>query len=285
VLLFILIAVFAPQIAGAFGVQQGIVENPSDVLDVTTAFGKVGPPFHGFTWDHPLGIEPSTGKDLLAEWLYGARTSLEVAFLSATASTILGIMIGLAAGFSRGWLDRVISFVVDLFLSFPFILGALAVAPILISRWGADAEKLDKAQFVSLLVILTAFSWMSLARLIRGEVLSLRERDYVRAAQVIGLPRRRILARELLPNVVAPIVVSFSLELPDFVAAEAGLAYLGIGLTERPSWGQTILAATPYFDVYPLYLLAPVIGIMILVIALNLLGDSLRDAFDPKTRQ
>jgi ABC-type dipeptide/oligopeptide/nickel transport system permease subunit len=285
VLFFILVAIFAPLIAKAFGVQEGIVENPSDVLDIRTGFGLVGPPDHGFTWEHPLGLAPSTGKDLLAEWLYGARTSLEVAFLSAVGATLLGIVIGLLAGFSRGWLDRFLSFFVDLFLSFPFILGALSLAPILINRWGSDAEKLDKAQFVSLILILTFFSWMYLARLIRGEVLSLREREFIQAARVIGVPTWRILFKELLPNLIAPIIVSFSLGLPAFVALEAGLAYLGLGLSERPTWGQTIADAQSYFEVYPLFLWAPVVGIMVLVIALNLLGDSLRDAFDPKTRR
>jgi ABC-type dipeptide/oligopeptide/nickel transport system permease subunit len=285
VLFFILIAVFAPLIAKAFGVQEGIVENPSEVLNISTTYGLVGPPEHGFTWEHPLGLAPGTGKDLLAEWLYGARTSLTVAFLAATFSTIIGIVIGLLAGFSRGWLDRGISFVIDLFLSFPFILGALSLAPILINRYADDSGKLDRAQFYSLILILTFFGWMYLARLVRGEVLSLREREYIQAARVIGVPTRRILFRELLPNLVAPIVISFSLLLPLYVSAEAGLAYLGLGLTERPSWGQTILDATAHFRVFPLYLWAPVIGIMVLVIALNLLGDSLRDALDPKTRR
>ena len=126
---------------------------------------------------------------------------------------------------------------------------------------------------------------MRLARLIRGEVLSLREREFVQAARVMGVPTRQILFKELLPNMVAPIVVSFSLTLPAFVAAEAGLSYLGIGVIGVPSWGQTVNKAVPYFDTYPLYLYAPVIGIFVLVVALNLLGDAIRDAFDPKTRR
>jgi ABC-type dipeptide/oligopeptide/nickel transport system permease subunit len=116
-------------------------------------------------------------------------------------------------------------------------------------------------------------------------VFSLREREFVQAARVIGVPTRSVLFKELLPNLVAPIVVSISLSLPAYVTAEAGLAYLGIGLTGRPSWGQTINRAQGYFDSYPLYLWAPVVGIMALVLALNLLGDSIRDAFDPKTRR
>jgi len=133
--------------------------------------------------------------------------------------------------------------------------------------------------------VLTIFTWMPLARLIRGEVFSLREREFIQAARVIGVPTRRILFKELLPNLIAPIVIFFSLSLPALVTAEAGLAFLGIGLTERPSWGQTINKAVPYFDQFPLWLWAPVLGVMALVLALNLLGDAIRDAFDPKTRR
>jgi peptide/nickel transport system permease protein len=192
---------------------------------------------------------------------------------------------GLIAGYARGWLDRVISFIIDLFICFPFLLGALALAPIIIGRYAADPDALNRAQVLALITVLVILGWMYLARLIRGEVLSLREREYIQAAQVIGVPTRRILFKELLPNLVAPIVVSFSLTLPAIVAAEATLSYLGIGLTGVPSLGRTILDATGYYSLYPLYLWAPVITVMVLVLALNLLGDSIRDAFDPKTRR
>jgi len=283
VVFFVLVAVFAPLLTRAFGVEVD-GGDPSEDLDIF-AFPIIGPPDNAFTWDAPLGLAPSSGDDNLAEWFYGARTSLEVAAAATIGSTVLGIVIGLVAGFSRGWLDRIITFVIDVFLSFPFLLGALALAPILVNRFATDAAALDKAQFLSLVLILTFFGWMYLARLIRGEVLSLREREFIQAARAIGVPTRAILFKELLPNLVAPIVVSISLGLPAYVTAEAGLAYLGIGLTGRPSWGQTITRAAPFFDSYALYLWAPVVGIMVLVVALNLLGDSVRDAFDPKTRR
>ena len=133
--------------------------------------------------------------------------------------------------------------------------------------------------------VLSMFGWMGVARLIRGEVLSLREREFVQAARVIGMPTGRILVKELLPNLVAPIVISVSLMLPAYVAAEAGLAYLGIGVTSGISWGQTINNTVPHFETYPLYLWEPVVGIVALVLALNLLGDAVRDALDPKTRR
>lgn len=284
VMFFVFIAVFAPLLARAIGVEYD-AGRPSEDLILTNGMPNEGPPFFGFTWDHPLGKQPRTGDDNLANWLYGARTSLEVAGLAAVATTVIGITIGLMAGYSRGWLDRVLSFIIDLFLSFPFLLGALALAPILINRFADDSEKLGFWQFWSLIFVLTIFGWMYLARLVRGEVLSLREREFILSARAIGVPTRAVLLRELLPNLIAPIVVSFSLGLPAFVAAEAGLAYLGIGLTGQASWGQTIQDATAFFKVYPLFLWAPVVGIMALVVALNLLGDSIRDAFDPKTRR
>jgi peptide/nickel transport system permease protein len=154
-----------------------------------------------------------------------------------------------------------------------------------VSRFGNSPEQLKFWQFTSLLIVLSLFGWMTLARLVRGEVLSLREREFIQAARVIGVPTRRILFKELLPNLMAPIIVSISLGLPAFVTAEAGLAFLGIGVIGVPSWGQTIDSAVPFFNTYPLYLYAPVAGVFLLVVALNLLGDAVRDAFDPKTRR
>jgi ABC-type dipeptide/oligopeptide/nickel transport system permease subunit len=280
---FFVVAVFAPLIARLFGVEVR-AGNPSTDTDIFN-FPVIGPPDHPFTWEAPLGLAPNTGNDNLAEWLYGARTSLGIATISTLLATMIGITVGLVAGFSRGWLDRFINFFIDVFLSLPFILVALAVAPIIVSRFGQDPDKLVVWQFGALLLVLSFLTWMTLARLIRGEVLSLREREFVQAARVIGVPTRRILFKELLPNLIAPIIVSISLGLPAFVTAEAGLAYLGIGVVGAPSWGQTVNKAVNFFSTYPLYLYAPVVGILLLVMALNLLGDAVRDAFDPKTRR
>ncbi len=282
VLFFVLVAIFAPLICAIFGVEQGA--GSSADTDVY-GFPLVGPPDHGFTWDHPMGLEPGSGDDNLAEWLYGARTSMGVATIATVVSTVLGVVIGLLAGFSRGILDRIITFIIDVFLSLPFLLVALSAAPIIVLRFRSSADQLRMAQLISLILVLSLFGWMTLARLIRGEVLSLREREFVQAARVIGVPTRRILFKELLPNLVAPIVVAVSLGLPAFVSAEAALAYLGVGAAGIPSWGQTITRAQYYFDSYPIYLYAPVVGVLVVVIALNLLGDAVRDAFDPKTRR
>jgi ABC-type dipeptide/oligopeptide/nickel transport system permease subunit len=288
VLILLLMGLFAPVITNALHIYADASDprslDPTQVLE-SDGYPAIGPPFNGFTWEHPLGIAPGTAVDNLAVLLYGLRTSLGVAFAATVFSTLIGVTLGLIAGFSRGWLDRVLSFVIDLLLSFPFILGALSMTPILISRFGNDLSSLARAQVIALISILVVFGWMGLARLIRGQVLSLREREFVQAAQVIGVPTRRILFKELLPNLVAPIVVATSLAMPGYVAAEAGLSFLGLGLTGVPSLGRTIDDATSYYDLYPLYLWTPVVAVALLVLALNMLGDSVRDAFDPRTRR
>jgi ABC-type dipeptide/oligopeptide/nickel transport system permease subunit len=292
VVLLVLIAIFAPvicKILNIYPTTDTIPYDPSKVLHFgsgSTGIPKKGPPEHGYWGAHPLGLAPGTAVDNLARLLYGLRTSLLVASIATIASIVLGVVLGLVAGFSRGWLDRIIMFITDLFLSFPFILGALAMSPIIVSHFqNGNLNTLYRVQLFALIFILVFFGWMGLTRLIRGQVLSLREREFVMAAQVMGVPTRRILFKELLPNLVAPIVVATSLYLPGYVTAEAGLSYLGIGITGIPSLGQTINDAQGYWDLYPLYLWAPVITITVLVLALNLLGDSVRDAFDPRTRR
>jgi peptide/nickel transport system permease protein len=243
-----------------------------------------GPPNNGFDPDHPFGIAPRSADDNLAYWVYGARTSLTISAAATLFASVTGIVLGLTAGFLGGVVDKIISFFIDLFLTIPFILAALTIAPIINERFNLS-DNYKWYQLGALVTVLAMFGWMGVARLIRGEVLSLREREFIQAARVIGMPTHRILIKELLPNLAAPIVVAVSLMLPAFVAAEAGLAFLGIGVTEIPSWGQTILKAVDFFETYPLYLWEPLIGIVALVLALNLLGDAIRDALDPKTRR
>lgn len=284
VLVFVLIAIFAGVIANFFGVSLESVLPARYIDSFNGGLPKEGPPLNGYDPDHPFGIAPRTADDNLAYWLYGCRTSLSIATMSTVAATLIGIVLGLVSGYGSGTLDKFISFFTDLFLTIPFLLAALTLAPILNERFASDPEQYQSVKYWSLVLILTVFGWMGTARLIRGEVLSLREREFIQSAQVIGMPTWRILAKELLPNLVAPIVVSASLMLPAFVTAEAGLAFLGIGV-DGASWGQTINKATDFFQTYPLYLWEPLIGIVLLVVALNLLGDAIRDALDPKTRR
>ncbi|SED27856.1 peptide/nickel transport system permease protein [Nocardioides exalbidus] len=288
VLFFIVCAVFAGPISHLFGVslETPLASERVDGLNNNMPKPEMGPPFGPFTWDHPLGVAPQTGNDNLAYWLYGCRTSLLIATVATVVASVVGVVIGLLAGFLGGAVDKILSFFIDMFLTIPFLLAALTLAPILNERFNLY-DSYQTIQKFSLVAVLALFGWMGTARLIRGEVLALREREFVQAARVMGMPTSRILFKELLPNLAAPIIISVSLMLPTFVALEAGLAYLGIGVTDGISWGQVILkAATPtYFREYPQFLWAPLLGIVALVLSLNLLGDAIRDALDPKTRR
>jgi len=277
---FVLIAIFAPLLARLEG--QSPTALHQDLLD------RFGFPIDGPTAEHWFGVEPRLGRDLFARWVYGARPSLLVAGSVTVITTVIGVAVGLVAGFAGGWVDRALSWVIDLVLSLPYLLFAIAASAVLVSLFGgaegASAEDVARIRFVSLICVLSFFGWAGLARLIRGQVLTLREREFIAAARVLGMPTWQVLGKELLPNLVAPIVVSMSLALPGYIVAEAGLTFLGVGLTEpTPSWGVTIAAAQNYYRADPLYLWLPVLGITILVLALSLLGDAIRDAFDPRT--
>lgn len=282
VLFFLLVAVFAGLLCAIEG--QNYSDFNTDLVD-EFGFPTIGP-----NAAHWFGVEPKTGRDLFAQWVYGARPSLIIAFVASVTSSVVGVVLGLTAGFMSGWVDRVISWVIDFVLSLPYLLVAIAAVPIVVSISGGvnELSPQDNAdiRFYVLIGVLVFFGWASLARLIRGEVISLREREFIAAAKVIGVPTRRVLFKELLPNLVAPIVIQLSLALPAYIVAEAGLTFLGVGLIEpTPSWGQMIAKATTYYQADPLYLWLPVVGVSALTLALSWLGDSVRDAFDPKTRR
>jgi ABC-type dipeptide/oligopeptide/nickel transport system permease subunit len=288
VLFFVICAVFAGPISSLFGVslETPLASERVDGLNNNLPKPEMGPPFGDFTWDHPMGVAPRTGQDNLAYWLHGCRVSLMIATTAAIIASTVGVIVGLISGFIGGATDKILSFFIDMFLTIPFLLAALTLAPILSERFNTY-DNYATIQKFSLVCVLAFFGWMGTARLIRGEVLSLREREFVQAARVMGMPTSRILFKELLPNLAAPIIISISLMLPTFVALEAGLAFLGIGVTDGVSWGQTILKATnlTFFREYPQYLWQPLLGIVALVLSLNLLGDAVRDALDPKTRR
>ncbi|HEY8455146.1 MAG TPA: ABC transporter permease [Actinopolymorphaceae bacterium] len=279
VVFFVLVAIFADLITR--------LTNTDLAFNIELVDDRTNLPTVGASLEHPFGLEPRTGRDLFAMWVLGARYTMLVALGAACISTILGSVLGLVAGFLGGWVDRVICWVIDFLLSLPFLLLAIAIAPVIATYLqDASSETQSQIRLVTLVAILAVFGWTTLARLIRGEVLSLREREFVLAARAIGVPTRQILFRELLPNLTGPIIVSLSLSFPAYITAEAGLSFLGVGLIEpMPSWGRTIALARNYYSTYPEYLWQPVLAILVLVLALNLLGDAVRDAFDPKTRR
>jgi ABC-type dipeptide/oligopeptide/nickel transport system permease subunit len=238
---------------------------------------------------HWFGIEPRLGRDLFARWAYGARPSLLIGVAAASGAALLGVPLGLVAGFVGGVVDRVIVWVIDFTLSIPAILFVVAAVPVVATWFGPATSRsstLDaQIRLWTLVCVFALFGWPVMARLIRGEVLSLRERNFVDAARLLGMRTRRILRSELLPNLTGPMVVGVSLAIPAYVTAEAGLSFLGVGLIEpTASWGRTIADATAYYASDPLYLWVPAASVLLLVLALNLLGDAIRDAFDPTAR-
>lgn len=281
VIIFIfLAALFAPLIIRVLGVDP--YEPNTDL--VSQAGGLPLGPWGGVSLDHPLGIEPLIGRDILARLLYGARVSLTIAALSTALVLGIGITLGTIAGYSRGRIDTVISRIMDLTLSFPYLLLVIAMAQPLTQRMETVLPDGSPSRVAALVLVLSLFSWPYLARIVRGQVLSLREREFVEASISTGASTRRVLFKELVPNLWAPVLVYASLQFPAFIAAEAALAYLGVGvLPPTPSWGAMLNDSVATFSVLPSYLFIPGTALFITVLVMNLFGDAVRDALDPRT--
>ncbi|WP_262281781.1 ABC transporter permease [Micromonospora sp. MA102] len=239
----------------------------------------------GISADHWLGLEPGSGRDILLQLVYGLRTSLFIAFASALLASFIGVAVGVLAGWARGWLDSAVNWLIDLTLAFPFLIFALAVIPILQDRFYTEREAPPPAFRVALIIATFGlFSWTYTARLVRGQVISLREREFVEAARAAGAGTGHLLFRQLLPNIWAPILVTVSLNVPQFIAIEAALAFVNIGVTEpTPDLGRMIYNSIGYVASDPWYTLFPGLTIFLLVLAFNLLGDALRDSLDPRS--
>ena len=279
IILIFLAALFAPLITKVLGIDPYTPNTDR----VSQSGGLPLGPFGGISWAHPLGVEPLIGRDILARLLYGARISLTIAVSSTFLVVMLGVLLGTIAGYSKGKTDMVISRIMDLTLSFPFLLLIIAMAQPLQQRLETVIPSPQAARVVALIMLMSLFSWPYLARLVRGQVLSLREREFVEAAVSTGASSRRILFKELVPNLWAPVLVYASLALPSFIAAEAALAYLGVGvLPPTPTWGAMLADSVRTFTVLPSYLFVPGMALFITVLVFNLFGDSVRDALDPR---
>ncbi|MEH0972399.1 ABC transporter permease [Micromonospora sp. CPCC 205546] len=277
---FVLLAVGAPLVQRLYGVTPN--EQFGDLLDSTgMPLGYVG----GISGDHWFGLEPGLGRDIFMRMIYGIRTSLLIALGAALITTTIGVVLGILAGYLGGVADAVISWITDVALAMPFLIFALAVVPTFSLRfYGPRDEVPTWFAVTTLIVVFTAFGWTSTARLVRGQVVSLREREFVEAAKASGAGLGHMLFRQLLPNIWAPILVSFSLLVPSYVTSEAALSFLGVGLPESvPSFGRMIYRSIDYLQTDPAYVFFPGITIFALVLAFNLFGDALRDALDPKS--
>lgn len=278
--IFLLLALAAPLIEGLYGV--GPYEQFQDKLD---SFGMPLGYSGGLSAEHVFGLEPRLGRDIFIRLVYGMRTSLFIAFAAAIVTTVIGIMAGIVAGFLGGWVDAVIGWITDFALALPFLIFALAVVPTVELRFYGPREEVPSAfRVVVLIGIFAVFGWTSTARLVRGQVISLREREFVDAARASGAGLWHMLFRQLLPNIWAPILVTFSLAVPQYVTGEAALSFLNIGIVEpTPDFGRMIFNSIAYLQTDAAYVLFPGVTIFALVLAFNLFGDSLRDALDPKS--
>ena len=213
------------------------------------------------------------GRDILSRIIYGGRVTLLTAFLAAITAALLGTTLGLLAGYYGGRVDTVVSRIVDVFLGFPLVLLALALVAVL----GANLQNLVLAMAIT--------GWMIYSRVIRGNVLSLREQEFVLASRALGASNFRIITRHILPNVFTPILVLVTLEMARLVLIEASLSYLGLGVPPpTPTWGRMLAESRDYMLVADWLVIFPGLAIMLTVLGINFLGDGLRDALDPKLK-
>ena len=289
VLIFLLLAaLLAPVITNLMGLDPNY--NYPGVLDKENAGVPLGcglPDsgfFCGISWQHPFGVEPGTGRDLFSMLLYGMRISLLIAFASTALTTTLGTLFGIVSGYLGGRVDSIIGRLIDLILAFPFLLIVLALSGVLTQRLTAmGVPDGNPSRITYLILVFSVFGWPYLARIVRGQVLSVREREFVEASIAMGSGTRRILFKEILPNLWAPIMIYATLTLPTYIATEAVLSYLGVGvLPPTATFGSMLSDSVQYMSVIPSYLLIPGTLLAVLVVSFNLVGDSVRDALDPR---
>ncbi|MGL4172893.1 MAG: ABC transporter permease [Actinomycetota bacterium] len=278
VLILFALAMGAPLWVGLFGHPPN--EFHIDLLDPN--LGTPKGPFGGISWDYLLGVEPVNGRDVFSRIVYGARISLLIAVLATCLSVMIGVTLGVLAGYYGGWVDTVISRAMDIFLAFPLLLFAIALAGVVQGEaFGLSGTSL---QVTVLIFIIGFFAWPYIGRIVRGQAMSLREREFVDAARGLGARTPYILFRELLPNLTAPILVYSTLLIPTNILFEAALSFLGVGISPpTPSWGQMLSSAVPFYSIAPTFMAVPGMAIFITVLAFNLLGDGLRDALDPRS--
>lgn len=255
-LTFVALALLAPWIS------------PKDPLAQNIA-ASLTPPSPGF-W---LGTD-KLGRDLLSRMLFGARISLFVGASVVLLGGAVGVGVGLIAGYRRGWVDEILMRVTDIFFAFPSLILAMAIA-------GALGPSLQNA-----LIAVAVVTWPVYARLVRGQVLSLREREYVQAAQITGASHTRIMLRHLLPNTLAPLLVQASFDMGATILIVAGLSFIGFGAQPpTPEWGVMISEGRTYITTQWWLTAVPAIGMLFLVASFNLIGDGLRDILDPRLRK
>jgi len=265
-----LVALFAPWITRAFGVDPYTYD-----LDALDASGLPLGRFGGISAAHPFGVEPQTGRDLFAIVVEGTRTSFSIGMGATVLSMVVAIALGVSAGYFGGWWDALVSRLTDITLGFPHLVFMIAVSAIV----PATAPRVP-----IMILIIGILGWPSTARVLRSRALSLRSRTYVGASRAMGASQWHVVTRQILPGLVATIIVFTTLSIPGKITAEAALSFLGVGVSPpTPSWGRAIGSAVTWVSTDPWYLLFPGAALFLVTLAFNLFGDGLRDALDPRT--
>lgn len=277
-----LMVIFAPLVASAINVDQ--YEPDASTLDDATGGLPRGWLNSGISLDHPLGVEPGSGRDIAGMLLYGARISLFIAATSTILVVVIGLVIGAATGYLGGWFDGLMGRFMDFILVFPLLLMLIALSEPLTDRIASITNLSgNNSRIVYIIVVFSFFGWPYLARIVRGQVISLREREFVESAVAMGAGSQRIIFKEIIPNLWAPVIVYATLALPTFIAAEAALSFLGVGVNPpEVTWGKMLSDSVVYYTSVPTYLFIPGMLLLLVVLTFNTLGDAVRDALDPR---
>jgi peptide/nickel transport system permease protein len=266
IILMVAFALAAPLIAAITGHP---VDQPYTALGQDSFGNPVGPGVHGFL----IGTD-NIGRDLLVRIAYGARISLFIGLLTTAIAAIAGVTLGLVAGYFGGVVDAILARFFDAALAFPVIILALALASVF------------RPSLTIVIGVISFFSWAGISRIVRGQTLSLKEKEYVEAAKSLGAGPWRIMFLDILPNLLGPVLVLATLYIPTAVVFEATLSFLGIGIPEpAPSWGNILSEAQSFYQVAWWYIVFPALALLITTLAFNLLGDGIRDAIDPRTER
>ena len=279
---FIILALLAP-------VFTWIMKTTPDEFHVDTLDEEFGTNplgrFGGISGIHWFGVEPRTGRDVFLRFVFGARTSLFIALSATILATLIGVLFGLISGFFGGKTDLVLSRTMEIILAFPSILFALAITPVLedvFQSWGLPQG--NGTRIPVMIFVLAMFGWPYIARIVRGQVMSLREREFVESARALGATKWHLIFKQILPNLWAPILVTVALNIPTMITSEAALTFLGAGVIDPTSdWGAMLLASVPFYAVDPTFVFIPGFALFLLVLSFSLLGDSVREALDPRS--
>jgi peptide/nickel transport system permease protein len=278
--LLVVVAVFAGPITRLLGA-------PAPNVQSTSALDDFGLP-EGPSAEHLFGVD-QIGRDVFSRTIYGAQVSLQVAIIGTGVSVIIGVTMGMIAGFYRGWVDTAIARMIDVLLAFPVLLLGMGLATACSDKNGClEALKPGEGGLLQpglpvVIFIIVLANWPYVARIMRGQVLSLREKEFVEAATSLGASDRRIIFRDILPNLMAPILVYATLFIPANILLEAALSFLGVGVQPpESSWGQMLADSAQIFDTAWWYFLFPGLALLFTVLAFNLLGDGMQDALNPK---